>query len=222
MPMCFKKNIMKKIIFFAILFATALTTFAQSEKYTAAMKSSITEIDAAFKNPANLVTLGNKFERIALAEKSQWLAYYYAAYCQVNYAFMEQDKSKVDDIADKATTLINVADSLMPNNSEISCIKSMIASSHMMVDPMARWQEYGEASSGNMEKAMQQDPTNPRPYMLKGQSLMYTPEQFGGGCKTAKPALQTALDKYATFKAESELHPNWGGAFTEGLMKECK
>jgi hypothetical protein len=213
---------MKKLIFSAILFATTLTTFAQSEKYTAAMKSSIAEIDAAFANPANLVTLANKFERIALAEKNQWLAYYYAAYCQVNYGFMQQDKSKTDDIADKATTLINIADSLMPNNSEISCIKSMIASCHMMVDPMTRWQEYGQASSENMENAMKQDPTNPRPYMLKGQNLKYTPEQFGGGCKTAKPELQTALDKFTAFKPASELHPNWGAAYTQGLMKECK
>ncbi len=213
---------MKKIILSAILFATALTTFAQTEKYTAAMKSSIAEIDAALQNPANLVTLGNKFERIASAEKNQWLAYYYAAYCQINYGFMEQDKSKTDGIADKASTLINIADSLMPNNSEISCIKSMIATCHMLVDPMTRWQEYGAESTGNMEKAMQQDPTNPRPYMLKGQNLKNTPENFGGGCKTAKPAFQTALDKYATFKPVSELHPNWGGTYTEGLMKECK
>jgi hypothetical protein len=213
---------MKKIIFSAILFATTLTTFAQSEKYINAMKTNIAEISTAFSNPATFLQLANRFERIAQAEKNQWLAYYYAAYCQVNYGFMEQDKSKTDDIAYKATALINVADSLMPNNSEISCIKSMIASCHMMVDPMTRWQEYGPASSENMEKAMLQDPTNPRPYMLKGQGLKYTPEQFGGGCKTAKPELQTAVDKYATFKPASELHPNWGASYTEGLLKECK
>ncbi|MBP6430620.1 MAG: hypothetical protein KA319_02550 [Ferruginibacter sp.] len=213
---------MKKLIFSAILFATALTTNAQSEKYTATMKSSIAEINGAFGNPANFVTLANKFERIALAEKNQWLAYYYAAYCQVNYGFIEQDKSKTDDIADKATALINVADSLMPNNSEISCIKSMIATCHMIVDPMTRWQEYGPISAENMEKAMQQDPTNPRPFILKGQNLKNTPEQFGGGCKTAKPELQTAVDKFAIFKPASEIHPNWGKEYTEGLLKECK
>jgi hypothetical protein len=213
---------MKKLIIITAAIVLSASTFAQSEKFTPAMKVAIAEIDAAFTKPANFLTLANKFERIAVAEKNQWLPYYYAAYCQVNYGFMEQDKSKVDGIADKATALINVADSMMPNNSEISCIKSMIASCHMMVDAMTRWQEYGAESTGNMEKAMQQDPTNPRPYMLKGQSLKYTPEQFGGGCKTAKPALQTALDKYATFKPASELHPNWGAMYTEGLMKECK
>jgi hypothetical protein len=213
---------MKKVIFsLAILFFVSFASFAQSDKYVAAMQKNIAAIDTSFKTPANLLTLANNFERIASAEKNQWLAYYYAAFCQVNYGFMEQDKDKVDGYADKATDLINIADSLMPNNSEISCIKSMIASCHMMVNPMQRWQEYGAESNGNMEKAMQQDPTNPRPYYLKGQSLKYTPEQFGGGCGTAKPELQTALDKFNLFKPASELHPNWGKQRVEMLIQEC-
>jgi len=212
---------MKKLIIVTVLSSLSFLSFSQSDKYVAAMKNNLAAIDTSFKNPANLLALANNFERIATAEKNQWLPYYYAAFCQVNYGFMEQNKDKVDVIADKATDYINKADSLMPNNSEISCIKSMIASCHMMVNPMQRWQEYGEESNGNMEKAMQQDPTNPRPYYLKGQGLKYTPEQFGGGCKTAKPALQTALDKYAAFKPASELHPNWGKAQVEGLIKSC-
>ena len=135
---------------------------------------------------------------------------------------MEQDKSKVDGIADRASLLIAKADSLSPNNSEISCIKSMIASCHMMVDPMTRWQEYGRESTSNMEAAMTQNPANPRPYYLKGQGLKYTPEQFGGGCKTAKPELETAMSKYASFKPASELHPNWGKTQVENLLIECK
>ncbi len=212
---------MKKLIIFSTLLFISILSFAQSDKYVAAMQKNIAAIDTSFKNPANLLSLANNFERIAIAEKNQWLAYYFAAFCQVNYGFMEQDKDKVDALADKATDLITKADSLMPNNSEISCIKSMIASCHMMVNPMQRWQEYGAESNGNMEKAMEQDPSNPRPYYLKGQGLKYTPEQFGGGCKTAKPALQTALDKYATFKPASNLHPNWGKTQVEMLIKGC-
>ncbi len=213
---------MKKTLIVAFLLSVSLLSFSQSDKYVAAMKKNIAAIDTSFVNPANLLTLANNFERIATFEKGQWLAYYYAAFCQVNYGFMQQDKDKVDAIADKATDLINKADSLMPGNSEISCIKSMIASCHMMVNPMQRWQEYGQESSSNMEAAMKQDPTNPRPYYLKGQGLKYTPEQFGGGCATAKPELQTALDKYATFKPASELSPSWGKPQVETLLKECK
>lgn len=213
---------MKKIIIASFLLLSAAGSFAQSEKYIAAMKKNITAIDTSFKNPVDLLTLANNFERIAIAEKNQWLAYYYAAFCQVNYGFMQQDKDKVDAIADKATDMISKADSLMPNNSEISCIKSMIASCHMMVNPMQRWQEYGAESNGNMEAAMKQDPANPRPYYLKGQALKYTPEQFGGGCATAKPELQTALAKYAAFKPASELAPGWGQVQVEALLKDCK
>jgi hypothetical protein len=213
---------MKKLLIVSLLLSASLLSFSQSDKYAAAMKKNIAAIDTSFKNPVDLLTLANNFERIATSEKSQWLAYYYAAFCQVNYGFMQQDKEKVDAIADKATDLINKADSLMPNNSEISCIKSMIASCHMMVNPMQRWQEYGAESSSNMEAAMKQDPTNPRPYYLKGQGLKYTPEQFGGGCATAKPELQTAMDKYAAFKPASELSPNWGKTQVENLLKDCK
>ncbi len=213
---------MKKIFFSLIFMMLATATFAQSDKYMAVMKSNIAAIDTSFKNPANLLNLANNFERIATAEKNQWLAYYYAALCQVNYTYMEQDKSKIDAIADKATMLIDKADSLQPNNSEISCIKSMIASSHMMVNPMQRFMEYGPESASHIESAIQQDPTNPRPEYLKGQGLKYTPEQFGGGCATAKPVLQSSLEKYNSFKPASELHPNWGKQRVELMISECK
>lgn len=210
----------KSILFLAVMFVTTVS-FAQSEKYVAAMKGNIAAIDSSFKNPQNLLGLANNFERIALAEKNQWLAYYYAALCQVNYTYMEQDKSKVDAIADKASWLINRADSLQPNNSEISCIKSMIASSRLMVDPMNRYMEFGPIAGTEVENAIKQDPTNPRPYHLKGQSLKYTPEQFGGGCKTAKEQLQLAADKFVAFKPASEIAPNWGGKRNQMLLEEC-
>lgn len=213
---------MKRIILFCLAAVLGMSGFAQSEKYTAAMKANLSALDTSFKNPANLLAMANNFERIASAEKNQWLPYYYAAYCQVNYGFFEQDKTKVDAIANKAGELISKADVLNPNNSEISCIKSMIATCHLMVNPMQRYMEYGQESADHMDAAIKQDPSNPRPYLLKGQNLKFTPAEFGGGCSTAKPELQTALDKFAAFKPASELHPNWGKARVEDLMKDCK
>lgn len=212
---------MKKSILSLLVLLTTVVGFAQNEKFTAAMKKNLVAMDSSFNNPPELLNVSNNFERIARAEKNQWLPYYYAAFCQVNYGFIQQDKTKMDGYADKAAELLAKADSLAPNNSEISCIKSLVASCHMMVDPMQRWQQYGQESASNMEAAMQQDATNPRPYYLKGQSLKYTPEQFGGGCKTAKPELQTALDKYATFKPASDISPNWGKERVEALIKDC-
>lgn len=213
---------MKKVILSTVFLMSSIVLIAQSEKYITAMKNSIEAIDSSFKNPADLIALANNFERIAMAEKNKWIPYYYAAFCQVNYGFMDQDKSKSDAIADKATALLNKADSLQPNNSEISCIKSMIATCHMMVNPMERYMQYGQESSTQLETAKQQDPSNPRPYFLIGQNLKYTPEQFGGGCKTASEQLQTAMQKYAAFKTESVLAPDWGMQRTKRLLQECK
>ena len=213
---------MKKAILSTIFLISSIVLLAQREKYITAMKNNIAAIDSSFKNPADLIALANNFERIAIAEKNQWIPYYYAAFCQVNYGFMDQDKSKSDAIADKATALLNKADSLQPNNSEIICIKSMIATCHMMVNPMQRYMQYGQESSSQLENAKQQDPSNPRPYFLIGQNLKYTPEQFGGGCKTASEQLQTAMQKYAEFKTASALAPDWGMQRTKKLLQECK
>lgn len=213
---------MKKITLFSLLSFFSLITFAQSEKYTNAMKKNIILLDSAFAKPDNFLSLANTFERIGTSEKTEWLPFYYSAYCRVNYAFMQKDPSGNDPIAEKATVLINTADSLQPNNSEISCVKSMIASVQMLVNPQQRFMQYGAASQKELQKAMQQDPTNPRPYMLKGQSLKYTPEQFGGGCKNAMPQLEIAMEKFTSFKAVSEIYPSWGKSYTGDIIKQCK
>ena len=54
----------------------------------------------------NMQDLANNFERIATAEKTQWLPWYYAAYCTVSASYTESDNSKKDGIADKAEEFI--------------------------------------------------------------------------------------------------------------------
>ncbi len=213
---------MKKLLLVSAILIMAQGLYAQSDKYTAAMKKNIAAIDSSFRNPANLVSLANTFERIGMAEKNQWLPFYYAAFLQINYVFMLQDKSNADAGADKAESLINKADSLSPDNSEISTLKSMNATARMTVNPESRYMQYAGVINGETEKAMKQDPTNPRPYYLKGQNLKYTPEAFGGGCKTAAEILEQAATRFETFKPASELHPDWGKERNKTILAECK
>lgn len=215
---------MKQILFAAAFVLSTVLTFGQSDKYVAAMKKNMAAMDSGFSNPSSFLAIANNFERIAIAEKTQWLPYYYAALCQVNYAFtqMQGNMGAIDGIADRAGALIAKADSLQPDNSEISCIKSMVATCHMIVDPMNRWMQYGQEISNNNDAAIKQDPTNPRPHYLKGENLKGTPEQFGGGCAAAKPELQKAQELFAAFKPASELHPVWGKQRVDMLLQECK
>lgn len=214
---------MKKFLFVVTVILLGQGLMAQeNEKYMAAMKKNLAALETAFKEPAALLALANNFERIGDAEKTQWLPYYYAAFCQVNYGLMETDNSKKDQIAEKASFFISKADALSPANSEISCIKSLIATCQMMVDPMQRYMEYGAASTQHLETAKKQDQTNPRPEFLIGQSLRYTPEQFGGGCATAKVPVTAALAKFEIFKPAYPLHPNWGKETAIQIMNGCK
>lgn len=212
---------MKSLFLIMIAAISAFSAAAQSEKYTQAMKMNIAELDSAF-NPARLAELANNFERIAEAEKTQWLPYYYAAYCTVMHSYMIEDKSKTDGVADKAEQLIKKAEEINGGeNSETCVIKSMIASSHMMVDPQQRYMTYGQSSNLNIVKAKQLDPSNPRPVYLEGQAKFHTPEQFGGGKAQAKVLFEKALELYGTFKPATELHPSWGRSATNYFLAQC-
>ena len=213
---------MKRIFFTAVTIITAVTAaFSQSDKYEAAMKTNIAQLDSALIK-GNIGDLANNFERIGNAEKTQWLPFYYAAYCTVMASYLNQDKSKTDEIADRAEALITKAEQLAGSeNSETCVVKSMIASSHMMVDPQSRWQQYGSVASANIEKAKKMDPTNPRPVYLEGQSKFYTPEQFGGGKAAAKPVLEKSLAMFDGFKPATSLHPVWGRSSVAYFISLC-
>jgi hypothetical protein len=212
---------MKRILFAVLLVTVVTNLFAQSEKYAGAMQKNL-EAFANAKTDADFLDLSNAFERIADAEKNQWLPYYYAAQTQIIYGYMQKDMAGVDPIADKAEVLINKADALEKNNSEISCIKSMVAGLRMMVNPMQRWQQYGALSGQLLEEAKKLDPTNPRPYALQSQNLFYTPAQFGGGCTAAKPIAEQGNKLLTEFKAKSPLHPTWGKREFDLVMDGCK
>lgn len=212
---------MRKILIVFAAFALSATAMAQSEKYTGAMSSKIEELGAN-KTADDFLASSQAFERIADAEKNQWLPYYYAAYAQGIYALIKNEASKNDQFADKIDTLIAKAEALEPNNSEISVLKSISATVRMIVNPMERYQMYGPAIEKALNDAKTQDPNNPRPYFIQGQNLRYTPEQFGGGCATAKPIMEEALKKYGSFKPVSALHPNWGQKQLEEMIAGCK
>jgi hypothetical protein len=201
---------MKKLVLSTAILFLVSVSFAQSEKYVNAMKGNIAQLDSMMIK-GNSVELANNFERIADAEKTQWLPYYYAAYCTVIQAMVAQDKSKNDAIADKAQELINKADSINgKENSETDVIKAMIGIAHMVVDPQSRYMTYGPQYQEMIEKSESLDSTNPRPVLLQAQNTFYTPEQFGGGKDVAKPMFEKAKALDDAFKPETELSPNWG------------
>lgn len=203
-----------------VIMALASTMFVNAQgKFEAAMARGLEMMqsakDAASKNEAAAF-----FERIGDAEKTQWLPYYYAAMIKTRMA-MDKQGGDPDKVAGEAADLIAKAEKI-ETNSETFCVRNMIGTAHMLVDPMSRWQQYGPICEKALQDAMQKDPTNPRPYMLQAMTLRNTPEQFGGGCGVAKPLAEKALALYASFKPASSFHPTWGKEAVEALIKNCK
>lgn len=208
---------MKKLIFISTVLLISGFSFSQMpEKFVKAMEARVLSFDTT--NSVNgLIELSNAFERIADAEKNQWLPFYYAALCNAQVGLMmgggdvmAGNPDKTDPIADKAESLLNKAEALSKDNSEIFLVKKMIATLRLIGDAMNRYMTYGPEAAAMLEKAKQLNPENPRVYLLEAQDKFHTPEQFGGSKAEAKVLFETAVKKYETFKPETAIHPHWG------------
>ena len=176
------------------------------------MEALVPAVDTT-RSMEGLTDLANSFERIANAEKTQWLPYYYAALCNINMAntyFRMNQPDKIDPIMDKVEPMLNKAEELEKNNPEIFCLKKMFNSGKMMADPMNRFMTYGPAATEALEMAKGLNPENPRVYLLEGIDKFYTPEQWGGSKTEGKKLFEEAIKKFETFKPASSIHPSWG------------
>lgn len=220
---------MKKIILSVALGICTIAMFAQSEKYTSAMKEKIALLDSS-KDVNTLKDISAAFERIGDAEKTQWLPYYYAALSLINagnFIYVSNPSNadelqKIDPLAERAEQLIDKADALNQNNSEIYTAKKMTATLRMMVDPMNRYMQYGAKAQQALETAKQLNPENPRIYLLEGEDKFFTPEQYGGSKTEAKKLFEEALQKYDSFKPASDIDPNWGRDTVEYFLNQLK
>jgi len=208
---------MKKVlVVVGLLIATVMN--AQT-KFEDAMGKGLEQLKEA-KSPADLSDLSSYFERVADAEKTQWLPYYYAAFTLYRSAFLNKNADK-DKVADKCKDLITKAQAI-ENNADLYCLVQQVAILQLMVDPMSRYSSYGPLASDALESAKKADATNPRIYFLQGMTTFKTPEAFGGGKELAKPLFEKSVELFKTFKPVSPFHPNWGKEEAEKMLEQCK
>lgn len=212
---------MKKIIAVIAVLAT-VSGYAQTDRYTGAMKKNLALFDSA-KTVADYQALAAAFERIGDAEKTQWLPYYYAGLALTTAGWTDSKLDK-DANAAKAKALCDKADALAKDDadkSEIFAILNMATTQQMLVDPQARWISYGQEANSYLQKGKQLNAGNPRLYYLEGANVFGTPEQFGGGKAKAKPILEKAVALYNAEKAKP-LYPDWGKKQAEEMLAQCQ
>ncbi len=208
-------------IFAAILLLSSVTLFAQSDKMIKAIEKNLAILDTASTIETALL-LKNNFERIADAEKGEWIPQYYAAMANATLSMREKDAQLREEIVNKAEMYINRADSLEADNSEINVVKAMTVYSRITVSPMERFMNLKPLADKYMARAEELNPENPRVYLQKGVIMMFTPEMMGGGKAKGLPFILTAIEKFDQFEPESSIHPNWGKNIAEEMLKRAQ
>lgn len=188
-------------------------------KYEAGMQKGLEQFAAA-KTYDDMATASAFFERIADAEKDKWLPYYYAAYANHLIGWMNPKADK-DKVAEKSKDLLAKAEAI-ERNAETYCMRQMIAVQQMTVDPMTRYQTYGAEAGNALAEAKKMDANNPRIYLLDGQTLMNTPEAYGGGKAVAKKLFEKSLQLFETFQPVTAMHPSWGKDQATKLLAACQ
>jgi hypothetical protein len=217
---------MKNRILLSAALLLSTLTFAQTDtlktvksKYVMGMEKQVSILDTAF-TPATMQKCYNSIERIANVEKAEWLPNYYMAYCLVMQAY-QVETSQVDNYCDRANQLLDRADSLKGDASEIYVMRAMVASARIMVDPRSRGAKYGKMSSTLLDSAQVYNAANPRIALTRGTGVYYTPPMFGGGKAKAKPLFEESIQKYNAFVPASTIAPHWGRYRAQQLLDEC-
>jgi hypothetical protein len=181
----------------------------QESSYRGIMLQTLEKLNGASGQEHYLECAG-QFERIATAEKTRWLPYYYGAYALTLMSFDETDGAKKDLLLDRAQEMVDRAMEIAPGESEIHTLQAFMYPSRIMVDPMQRGGVYMEKTFRTLEQAKSLNPDNPRIYFLEAINKLNMPPSMGGGPEVARPLFEKAAGLFRAFHHEDPLWPRWG------------
>lgn len=204
-----------------LVFAFILTASAYDPAYENAMKKQIAAMKT-IQTAEESQAVSNGFIRIAEAKSEEWLPLYYAAYLQTVAAFrFEVNK---DQYFDQAMELVNKADKIAPNNSEITALKGYTIMGKLSVDPMNRGQEMSPLAMQTFGKAIALDKENPRATTLMAQMELGMSQFFGSGPERACGLARVGLELFAKEEAkinENYILPTWGKREADQIASQC-
>lgn len=209
---------MKKIILSLVSVFISFSVFSQNLEETLSEK--IKQLETTHKS-ADLQRLANDFERLALADVTNWLSNYYTAYTYVRLAD-QSEGNQIDRYCDAAEKYLKIAEKLNSDKSEIYALYAYLYSARVKVSPMFRGAKMGKQSKEYALKSIEANSKNPRPYLIRAIGIFYTPKVFGGGAEKASPLLNDALTRFETFTPATPNSPKWGKGMADFLKKEME
>jgi hypothetical protein len=219
---------MKKTIFLIAVTTIMYAVTHGQNAYTQQMQQQIAKLDNA-NTIKDYQQLAGDFLGIADAQKTLWLPYYYAAFCNAMIGWLKQndDPDNIEPFVNDAETEIKKTQSLLDTSkqkkelSEVYCVLSMVNRARVFINPQTYGRQYGPAASNYIRSALQANPDNPRAIYLEGWEKYITPKMWGGDKKKAKELLTTAKEKLGG-NVSSAIDPHWGKKEVEDILKQLK
>ncbi len=211
---------MKKL-FIPLLLSLPMLAFSNND-FETAMQANLDKLKQA-TTVTELQTVANTFERIAAAEKKEWLPRYYAAYCYVLMTTLDEELAHWDGYLDTALALLEQSEKVKKANKvEILALKGFVAMMRISVDPATRGQEYSMKSANYLQQAYQLEAQNPRVTMLMGHMLYGTAQFFGSSTDEACAKFAEALTLFEQEETtDTGIKPHWGKPEAKRMLAQC-
>lgn len=162
------------------------------------------------------------FQNEVAQETDNWLPYYYLSLLNASEALENRnDLEKMKTLLESAQEYQDKINSLQPNNAEVLIIQALIHTGWIVHNPLINGQRLSVDIEFLFQKAKEIAPNNPRVVLQKALYDLGKAQYFGQDVSPYCNELQNAIELFATFKPESEWHPNWGLAIAESRINEC-
>lgn len=206
---------MKNIYLFIGLFFT-LNVTSQSN-YEKGMQQAF-----AFWEQGKTTEASQLFERIAAAEKENWLPPFYAATIEILGSFGIKDETILNAKLTKAQSLLDNATAVSENNPEILITQALLNTAFIAFDG----QRYGMTMSGKNSqlyaKALQIAPKNPRVILGNAEWNMGAAQFFGQSTKPYCDEIKRAIELGKEEKIEIPFYPQFQVQRAEEVLKKCE
>lgn len=166
----------------------------------------------------------NLFERIASAEKENWLPEYYVAQIHILKCWTtwdSRDESSLKVNLDKAQEHINNILTIDKENPYAKQMQAQLYTVWVAHDGMKYGMKYSGKVSELYGKALASEPENPIFIFNKAEWDIGAAQYFGSSTEPYCKEIKRAIDLFATFKPATEFHPSYGLERAEEAYKQC-
>ncbi|NSL88678.1 hypothetical protein ECE50_017690 [Chitinophaga sp. Mgbs1] len=215
---------MKRIsITWLLLLLITAGGFAQN---TDALQGAVVKLDKA-ASVKDYESLEKEFITLAASQKSSWLPYYYAAFCNAKIGFLyKEDGERIEPYSVRGEEQLAKAQSLLDTIrqkqelAEVYTVYSMVYRTKVFINPMTYGRRYGTLSDKFMKQALQLDPQNPRALYVQAWVKYATPRMWGGDKQQARELAEKSLSRLKN--GSTGVAPHWGKTEDEELLNKLK